>query len=366
VNPGQPPEGPSGPGGPAHPADPKGPVRRPTAVDPYAGWTREQVQDASIAEIAAGRLPIEAQRRLAMQRADGAFTSTMSVDELHSIRSVGFSPVGQVLGSCVYHIGYTGSWDCGYSGWGGWGGGRGWSGTGWTVSSPGWQPQTPGPRGRRAGNWTGGLPGATSAAVEAPGIRQSLYEARTRAMSRMRDECAALGGDGVVAVRLTVAPFPAGGLEFQAIGTAVRADGPVRPREPFLSDLSGQEFAALLRAGWVPCALVLGIAVMVRHDDWATQRQTYSWSNQEVGGYTELVQSVRAAARETLRQDCARHGGETVVVRDLTLEIGERSCRAVDDGHDHMAESMVIGTALVPFKHAGRNAPQPPLPILRL
>jgi uncharacterized protein YbjQ (UPF0145 family) len=211
-----------------------------------------------------------------------------------------------------------------------------------------------------------GWGGAQSTVVEAPGIRQALYDARTRAMRRMRDECAALGGDGVVAVRLTVEPFPAGGLEFQAIGTAVRADGPVRPREPFLSDLSGQEFAKLLRAGWVPCALVLGIAVMVRHDDWSTQMQTQSWSNQEVAGYTELVQAVRAAARETLRQDCARHGGTTVVVRDLTLELGERTCNAVQEGHDHLAESMVVGTAIVPFEHPGGNAPPPPLPILRL
>jgi uncharacterized protein YbjQ (UPF0145 family) len=327
-------------------------------VDPYAGWTAEQVQQASVAELTAGRLPVEAQRRLATQRADGAFTSTLSVSELHSIRSVGFSPVGQVLGSCVYHIGYTGNWNCGYlRGWGrGWGAG---GGPGWTAS-PGWQSTT------AIGGGGGGWLGPPAAVVEAPGLRQSLYEARTRAMDRMRQECALLGGDGVVAVRLTVAPFPAGGLEFQAIGTAVRADGPVRPRQPFLSDLSGQEFASLLRSGWVPCALVLGIAAMIRHDDWATQATTQSWSNQEVAGYTDLVQAVRGAARETLRQDCARHGGSTVVVRGITLEIGERACSATQDGHDHLAQSMVIGTAIVPFEHAGGNAPAPPLTILRL
>jgi uncharacterized protein YbjQ (UPF0145 family) len=201
--------------------------------------------------------------------------------------------------------------------------------------------------------------------VEAPGLRQSLYEARTLAMERARQECALLGGDGVVAVRLTVAPFPAGGLEFQALGTAVRADGPVRPPQPFLSDLSGQEFATLIRAGWVPCALVLGIAAMVRHDDWTTWQQTATWTNQEVTGYTELVQAARAAARETLRQDCARHGGDTAVVRDLTLQIGEREC-AGSEGRDHLAEAMIIGTAITPFRHAGGNAPVPPLPVLRL
>lgn len=264
-----------------------------------------------------------------------SFTSNLTVAEHHAIRSVGFSPVGQVLGSCVYTIGYTGTWNCGY--WGGYG----------VVGR--------------------GFGGMASHATEAPGLRDSLYEARGLAMSRMRDEVAGLGGDGVVAVRLTVAPFEGAGLEFRAIGTAVRADGPVRPRQPFTSDLSGQEFGNLLSAGWVPTGLVLGIAVMVRHDDWRTQYQNSSWTNQEVGGYTDLVTQARARARDRLRHDCARHGGETVVVRDLTLDIRERSCNATNsEGHDHIAEAMVVGTAIVPFRHAGGNAPTPPLPVLRL
>lgn len=263
------------------------------------------------------------------------FTSNLTVAEHHAIRSAGFTPVGQVLGSCVYTIGYTGTWNCGY--WGGYG---------------------------SVGRGFGGMASHTT---EAPGLRDSLYEARGRAMARMRDEAARLGGDGVVAVRLTVAPFEGAGLEFRALGTAVRADGPVRPRAPFTSDLSGQEFGTLVAAGWVPSALVLGIAVMVRHDDWRTRYQNSSWTNQEVGGYTDLVTQARGKARERLRHDCARAGGETVVVRDLTLRISERSCNATNsEGRDHIAEAMVVGTAIVPFRHAGGNAPPPPLPILRL
>lgn len=274
------------------------------------------------------------------------FTSNLTVAEHHAIRSAGFTPVGQVLGTCVYAIGYTGTWNCGY--WGGYGGyGGGFAGPG-------------GITGR-------GFGGMASHTTEAPGLRDSLYQARTLAMQRMQGEAAELGGDGVVAVRLTVAPFEGAGLEFRAIGTAVRADGPVRPRTPFTSDLSGQEFGSLVRAGWVPTALVLGIAVMVRHDDWRTQYQNSSWTNQEVGGYTDLVTQARAKARDRLRHDCARHGGETVVVRDLTLDVRERSCNASNsEGRDHIAEAMVVGTAIAPFRHAGGNAPPPPLPILRL
>ena len=347
-------------------------------VDPFAGWSREQLQQASIAEIAAGRLPLEAQRRLALARSDQTFTSTLSVDEHHALRSAGFTPVGQVLGSCVYQIGYTGTWNCGYGGLGGaFGVGRGrWSGgMGSGVSSPGWQPQNWQPGiggGRRIGGGLGGGGfgygyGAMAQPVEALGMRDALYDARTRAMERMRQECSLLGGDGVVAVRLTVAPFSAGGLEFQAVGTAIRADGPVRPPRPFLSDLTGQEFTMLLGAGWVPCALVLGIAVMARHDDWTVMRQSASWANQEVAGFTDLVQATRNAARAALHHDCARHGGTTVVVREMSLDVGERRCSmGGDDQHDHLAEVIVVGTALVPFEHAGGNAPARPLPMLRL
>jgi uncharacterized protein YbjQ (UPF0145 family) len=296
------------------------------------GWTPEEIDQRSVAELEAGRLPIRAQERLAMMTADNAFTSDLTVDEHHAIRSVGFSPVGQVMGSCVYHIGYTRSWDCGFGGYRGFGG------------------------------------FLTAARVtEADGLRASLYEARTLAMRRMSQECAGLGGDGVVAVRLTIAPFPAGGLEFQAIGTAVRADGPVRARQPFLSDLTGQDFAKLITAGWVPCGLVLGLAVAVRHDDYRTQRQAMSWRNTEIGGFTELVGTARHWARDRLRKECARVRGAGVVVRTTTLNVSERSCASGgDDQHDHLAEAMVIGTAITPFQHAAGNRPPTPLPIMRL
>jgi len=296
------------------------------------GWTPEQIEQQSILELEAGRLPIRAQQRLAMMTADHAFTSDLTVDEHHAIRSVGFSPVGQVMGSCVYHIGYLRSWNCGWGGLGNWG-------------------------------------GYTSAArvTEADGLRASLYEARTLAMRRMTQECAGLGGDGVVAVRLTIAPFPAGGLEFQAIGTAVRADGPVRPPRPFLSDLTGQDFAKLMTAGWVPCGMVLGLAVAVRHDDYRTQWQSSSWRNTEVSGFTELVGTARHWARDRLRKECARQRGSGVVVRTTTLQVSERQCASGgNDQHDHVAEAMVIGTAITPFRHAAGNRPPAPLPMVRL
>jgi uncharacterized protein YbjQ (UPF0145 family) len=339
-------------------------------IDPDPGWTPEQLQEASIAELAAGRLPLQAQRRLADIGAGGAFSSTLSVDEHHAVRSVGFRPVGQVMGSCVYHVGWTGAWNCGYGGWGGgFGsagrrGGVGWGGAG--AGGLGWGGGPPGTVGGGIAGGVGGAGGWSGAqVVDAPGLRQSLLDARHRAMERMRQECAGLGGDGVVAVRLVVEPFPAGGLEFQAIGTAIRADGDVRPPRPFLSDLSGQEFALLFRSGWVPCALVLGVSVGVRHDDWRTMQQGSRWAgNQEIAGFTELVHTVRAGARDELRQDCARYGGTVAVVREMSLRLIEHECGYNENARDHVAEALIVGSALVQFGPDQRS--QPPLPVVRL
>src|SRR5690348_16208580 len=155
------------------------------------GWTPDQVAAASAQEIAQGRLPLQAQWRIAEQRHQrdtgepGAFTSALTVQEFAAIRSVGFSPVGQVLGSAVYNVGwsYTG---CGYAGVGPFGGyGGGWS---------------PAP------------------VVDVPAVRHLLEQARHRAVERMREECSGLGGDGVVGVRLTVKSFFGNGMEFMAIG----------------------------------------------------------------------------------------------------------------------------------------------------
>ncbi|HEY7102099.1 MAG TPA: heavy metal-binding domain-containing protein [Mycobacteriales bacterium] len=293
-----------------------------------------------------------------------SFTSNLTVAEHHAIRSVGFTPVGQVLGSCVYAVGWTGNWNCGLGyGWGTAGRAGRWSGGSGGFAGGG----TPG--GGIAGGSYGGFGWGTGMArtVEAPALRDALYAARNAAMERMRAEAAQVGGDGVVAVRLTVAPFQGIAMEFRAIGTAVRADGEVHPSRPFTSDLSGQEFAQLIAAGWVPAALLLGIAVTVRHDDWRSQPASWSWTNQEVVGYTDLTAAARSGARSRLAADTARYGdGAITVVRDMSLRISRRGCAAGHDAHDNVAEAMVVGTAVVPFRHRGGNAPTPPLPVLRL
>lgn len=65
-------------------------------------------------------LPPAAAERLASAGGSGTWTSALSTGEFAAIRSVGFEPVGQVMGSAVFHIGrsgrYWGYHDCQYPG----------------------------------------------------------------------------------------------------------------------------------------------------------------------------------------------------------------------------------------------------------
>jgi uncharacterized protein YbjQ (UPF0145 family) len=305
---------------------------------------------------AAGDLPAVAEARMAEIRQSGTWGSALTSDEFAAIRSVGFEPVGQVLGAAVYNIGYTGGYSC-----------------------PGaW------------GSWGYGMPARTATQVSSRGgfgsfapLVQTMYQARHKALDRMTAECEELGGHGVVGVRLTIGPFPAGGLEFKAIGTAIRAPGaaPVsqwhghkrgkasatKRREPFTSDLTGQDFAKLIMKGWVPAGLALGISIGSRHDDWLTVGQTrWGAGNAEVVGYTELVNDARHDARLQLERDVTRLGGEGVVIADMDMRVRERECPVQEGRRDHIVEATSIGTAIVRFAHSEQRHTGPTLAIMSL
>ena len=265
--------------------------------------------------------------RTAEPRPGGTWGSSLTSGEFAAIRAAGFEPVGQVFGAAVFAAGsFTGA-DC--------------PGTG----SSGPRVQVSG----RAG------PGSFGPLVRA------MYQARHTALDRMTAECAALGGHGVVSVRLSRGPFTLGGLEFTAIGTAVRAPGaPAGPRMPFTSDVSGQDFAKLVTAGWVPAGFALGISVGARHDDRATNRQA-RWisGNAEIAGWAELVSEARRDARRQLERDVTRLGAEGVVIAAMELRVRSRDCPAAVGRRDHIVEATLTGTAIVRFSAAGRPAGVP-------
>jgi uncharacterized protein YbjQ (UPF0145 family) len=283
-----------------------------------------------------GDLPEAARARMREIQGTSTWGSALSTQEFNAIKGVGFDPVGQVLGTAVFQIGYQGGYGCS----GAWSGYLG-QNLSTDVSSRAWAP--------------------FSALV------QSMYTARQTALARAVAECRALGGDGIVGASLTMRRFVTGGLEFTALGTAVRARGSVRPRQPFTSHVTGQEFAKLIHAGYVPTGLALGISIASRHDDYRTRASLSRWAgNQEVPGYTQLINNARHDARNQLMKDARKHGGDGVVVDEISLRIGERECPTYQGARDHIAEAFLLGTSIARFERAHREPAPGALTIMRL
>lgn len=283
-----------------------------------------------------GELPEAARARMREIQGSSTWGSALSTQEFNAIKGVGFDPVGQVLGTAVYQIGYQGGYGCS----GAWSGYLG-QNMSTDVSSRAWAPFS--------------------------GLVQTMYTARRTALARAVAECTALGGDGIVGASLKVRRFVTGGMEFTAIGTAVRARGNVRPRRPFTSHVTGQEFAKLVHAGYVPTGLALGISIASRHDDFRTRASLSRWAgNQEVPGYTQLINNARHDARNQLMKDARQHGGDGVVVDEIDLNIGERECPSYEGARDHIAEAFLLGTSIARFDRSKRDPAPKALTIMRL
>jgi uncharacterized protein YbjQ (UPF0145 family) len=241
-------------------------------------------------------VPEHGRERLAQMKR-GLFTSDLSVNEFLLVKQAGFDPVGLVVGSSIYHIGYQQS--------------------SWRRSQ------------------------------EMDVLSQAMYEARELAMTRMEEEADALGADGVVGVRLDVGRYEWGEhmAEFIAIGTAVKHAGGELHRapngRPFTSDLSGQDFWTLLSAGYRPVGLVMGSCVYhVAHQGmFASLRQM--GQNVELPNFTQALYDARELAMERMQREAEDLQAEGIVGVQLT----ERS----HGWGSHVIEFFAVGTAIVPL-----------------
>jgi len=256
----------------------------------------------------------------------GTWGSAFTADEFVAVRSAGFEVVGQVFGAAVYAADSAITASC--------------PGTGSSASGP--EPFAP--------------------------LIRAMYQARQAAIDRMVTECVQLGGHGVVGVRLAKGRiFSLGGPQFTAIGTAVRAPGASGRRAPFTADVSGQDFAKLITAGWVPAGIAQGISIGSRHDDWATTRQArWSFGNAEVTGWTELVSQCRRDARRQLEGDVKRLGAEGVVLTAMQMQVRERDCPRTVGCRDHIVEATLTGTAIAGFSRTGQRQAGAPLVVMSL
>ncbi len=234
--------------------------------------------------------------RMKQEVARGFFTSDLSVNEFLLVKQSGFEPIGLVLGSSIYHIGFQQAM--------------------WNQNQ------------------------------EMTVLTQAMYHARDLAMTRMEEEADQLGADGIVGVRLDIGRYEWGAdlAEFIAVGTAVKhRDGELHRApngRPFTSDLNGQDFATLLRAGYRPAGLVMGNCVyhVARQGMLASLRQI--GRNVEMPNFTQALYEARELAMERMQNEA-----------DQLTAGGIVGARIVERSHgwgSHVIEFFAIGTAVVP------------------
>ncbi len=267
----------------------------------------------------AADLPQHARERLTAMRQHHFFTSDLSVNEFLLVKEVGFHPLGLVMGSSIFHIG--------------------------------WQPIRQG------------------VSEELTNLTQALYHARELAMVRMEEEADALGADGIVAVRLTLAIHAWGTnvIEFLALGTAVKHEAGQNWRapngKPFTSDLSGQDFWTLLHAGYRPLGMVMGNCVYYVAPQGQIPQYAYGqrpgfyqqqppMQNQELTGPTQALYDARELAMERMQVEAEQLSAQGIV--GVTVSESNHTWGA------SVLEFSAIGTAVTSLREDHR-IPEPQL-----
>lgn len=185
--------------------------------------------------------------------------------------------------------------------------------------------------------------GVSGVAKEAV-VRFGRYEtgvlaAKRQALSALAEQAKEMGGHGVVSVTLGGEWLPLGSTapsyKVTAAGTAVVHHGSPVAAPPFISAVSGADFAKLIAAGLVPVGVVLGFAAFHVHG-WATTAwsNNASYKNAEMPALTRAVTQARAEARRQLVADLASLGAETAVAATLEVSTGgatdqQNGCRNI-------------------------------------
>jgi uncharacterized protein YbjQ (UPF0145 family) len=287
---------------------------------------KRELQELTVSALERGELPPIARQRLEERKALGSefFTSDLSTREFLLCREAGFETLGQVMGSCFYKVGFRGYYN------------RRWSGTG-----------------------------------ELANLTYAQSEARRLAVSRMEQEAQLLGATGVLGVRLNMRGYDwsSGLMEFTAFGTAVRVPGWQSHDQIFSSDLNGQEFWQLYRAGYRPKGLAFGVCCYYIFTNVQALKQMVNWwggskPNQEVDHYTQCFLNARHLAMKRFTADLQRHGADGSVGVAVDYDLEQIEYEESSTYKDVLLSFTALGTAIA----KDRQAPpaQPPGTLLCL
>jgi len=261
--------------------------------------------------IEAGGLPVAAEKRLReLASSEGKpelFTSDLSVHEFVLLAGYGVQALTQVMGSSIYNVG--------------------------------WQPVY------------------YNVPTEVTVLSGAFNTCRSLAFKRLIEEAQLAGADAVVGVRIIQGAhdWAARAIEFVVVGTAVRL--PPHMHHPkgvtVLTDLSGQEFVQLCKAGVRPVGIAAHTSVHYVPASWQTVQATAggfggtAWVNQELRDFTRGVYAAREKAVGSVVYQAQQLGADGLVGVQLEEHGRTHSVRRnMVDCEDLEVTFHVMGTAI--------------------
>lgn len=292
----------------------------------------QQRAEESRQRIMDGGLPLAAEERLRELAAGGGagvFSSDLSVQEFSALAGFGVRPITQVMGSSIYNVG--------------------------------WQPVY------------------YNVPTEVTVLSGAFNQCRSLALGRLLQEARLAAADAVVGVRIEEGrhDWAAGAIEFIAVGTAVRL--PAEMRHPggdaVLTDLTGQQFVQLCRAGVRPMGIAAHTSVHYVPATWQTVQAMRAgwggsaWINQELVDFTQGVYAAREKAVRAAGQQARRLGADGLVGVQIDQHSRMHTVnRGMYEAEDLEVTFHVMGTAVRedPALAAHRPTPGAPLSIISL
>jgi uncharacterized protein YbjQ (UPF0145 family) len=274
-------------------------------------------QELDRKSLEAGGLPLRAQRRIQELHASERpiFTSTLSPAETVVCRQNGMESVSQVMGSSVYHVGWSGYF--------------------------------------------------TFAGGELAVLTAAYGHARQLALSRMQQEAMLLRAHAVVGVKVAQRGHAWGGetIEFTAVGTAVRIAGMALPQFPPLTLMEADELYKLHGAGYWPVGVAIGNCFWYEpHADCFGEGSF--WSS-PLPTHTRAAVSARHLAVGRFHEFAKKLGAEGVVGVKVHRVGRDTEYESNNSHHTTFTlEIMLMGTAV--SRHGAAVAPPRPLLVIDL
>jgi uncharacterized protein YbjQ (UPF0145 family) len=181
-------------------------------------------------------------------------------------------------------------------------------------------------------NWELPLPG------------RALTECFNQALGRLAERAVRRDAHGVVDIRMELSgdELFQGKMEITLIGTAIAHSSAPRPENPFTAGFSCQAFAKLLVAGLVPAQFVFGAAVLSSWVGCQARRELESGYSLPVGQLGDLLTQARDVAIGRMWRGTTRRDAPFV-------EVTVRQAHHKSSKTDYRATAYATGTVVVQF-----------------